>query len=118
MADGNRNRNVIFMCGRIGAVSTILMAMVACGWQPPTADEIRRAYAAHVRMDPVHEVGLEAKNPPVVIPNQEPRCTSDGNAHFDCRIRVIFETRSGPRSQEQVVHVRSANGGWAIDSVN
>ena len=63
-----------------------------CGVAPPATDEIRRAYAEHVEADRVHERGLQAKEAPVVIPQQEASCSRDGRTHFDCRIRVIFET--------------------------
>lgn len=105
-----------FCAGAVAAATFLLVS--ACSSQPPTAEEIRAAYAAHVREDPVHEVGLRAKAAPAVIPNQEPRCTSDGNGHFDCRIRVIFETTSEPRSQDQLIHIRSEGGTWVIDSIN
>ena len=81
-------------------------------------EDIRQAYAAHVDADPVHEVGLGARAQPAVIPNQDLRCSSDGNSHFDCRVRVIFETSSERRSQDQLVHVRREGGTWIIDSVN
>ena len=95
-----------------------LPVLASCGPKPPTTEEIRDAYARHVRDDPVHEVGLKARQAPIVIPQQEPVCSSDGNAHFDCRIRVIFETQAGPRSQEQSVHIRHEGGRWIMDSVN
>lgn len=90
----------------------------ACGASPPTADDIRRAYAIHVENDPVHERGLRAKRAPAVIPRQDPDCTRDGWSHFDCRIRVIFETPTAPRSQEQTIHIRRDRGAWVIDSAN
>ena len=95
-----------------------LILLASCGPKPPTAQEIRDAYAKHVTDDPVHEVGLRARQAPVVIPQQEPVCTRDGGTHFDCRIRVIFETEAGPRSQEQRVHIRREAGAWIMDSVN
>ena len=99
-------------------VSAGLLLLTSCGPKPPTAQEIRDAYARHVRADPVHEVGLKARQAPIVIPQQEPVCTPDGNAHFDCRIRVIFETDAGPKSEEQRVHIRREGGSWVMDSVN
>ena len=95
-----------------------LLLLNACAEQPPTALDIRQAYAAHMERDPVHGVGLRAKAAPVAMPQQEPDCRSDGDAHFDCRIRVIYETRAGRRSEEQVIHIRRANGSWLIDSIN
>lgn len=80
--------------------------------------DVRSAYAQHVEQDPVHEVGLKAKEPPAVIPNQEPECSSDGSGHFDCRIRVIYETKAARRSEEQTIHIRRADGGWVIDSLD
>ena len=94
------------------------LLLSACGTTPPTTQEIREAYADHVRSDRVHEVGLRAKQAPVMIPQQEPRCSHDGSTHYDCRIRVIFETAGGPRSEEQSVHIRHEGGAWIIDSVN
>lgn len=95
-----------------------LALLSACGAPAPTAEELRQAYATHVEADRVHERGLRAKEAPVVIPQQEPNCSRDGTSHFDCRIRVIFETPAGPRSQEQNVHVRRDGASWAIDSIN
>lgn len=95
-----------------------MLALAACAEEPPTAYDIRQAYAAHMERDPVHEVGLRAKAAPVAIPQQEPNCRSDGNAHFDCRIRVIYETSAGRRSEEQLIHIRRENGTWLIDSIN
>lgn len=100
----------------VGAAPLVLLS--ACGVAPPTTDEIRRAYAEHVEADRIHERGLQAKEAPVVIPQQEANCSRDGRTHFDCRIRVIFETAAGPRSQEQNVHIRREGGAWIIDSVN
>ena len=97
------------------------LLLAACGQNAPTTEEIRNAYANHVRGDPLHEVGLDAKAPTVVIPNQEPRCSSDGNGHFDCRIRVIFEAKEAnrsQRSQEQNIHIRRDAETWIIDSLN
>lgn len=95
-----------------------LALLSGCGAPPPTTDDIRRAYAEHVQADRVHEVGLEAKQAPIVIPQQEPNCSRDGRTHFDCRIRVIFETVAGPRSEEHKVHIRREGGSWIADSVN
>lgn len=95
-----------------------LLALASCGSRPPTTEEIRDAYARHVRDDPVHEVGLKARQAPVVIPQQEPACSSDGDTHFDCRIRVIFETDAGRKSEEQRVHIRREGRSWVMDSVN
>lgn len=103
---------------RFGLWPVALALLASCGVQPPTAEEIHHAYAEHVHADRAHELGLQAKQAPVVVPQQEPRCTADGNAHFDCRIRVIFETDAGPRSQEQQVHIRRESGRWVIDSIN
>lgn len=61
---------------------------------------------------------MQANAQPAVIPQQEPICSSDGNGHFDCRIRVIYETRTTRRSEEQMIHIRRTGSGWAIDSVN
>lgn len=94
------------------------LALAGCGRAPPTIDDIRNAYTAHVRADRVHEKGLGANQAPLVIPNQEPVCTSDGGGHFDCRVRVIFETRDGRRSQEQMVHIRSDERAWVVESMN
>lgn len=91
---------------------------MSCGVPAPTTEELRQAYAEHVEADRVHERGLEAKQAPVVIPQQEATCSRDGRTHFDCRIRVIFETPAGPRSEEQNVHVRRDGVSWAIDSIN
>lgn len=85
---------------------------------PPTIDEIRNAYTVHVRADRVHEKGLDAYEAPAVIPNQEPACVSDGGGHFDCRVRVIFETSEGRRSEDQMVHIRRDEETWTIDSMN
>lgn len=105
---------------RAGLVFSVtpLWLLNACAEEPPTALDIRQAYAAHMERDPVHGVGLRAKAAPVAIPQQDPDCRSDGGAHFDCRIRVIYETRAGPRSEEQVIHIRRENGSWLIDSIN
>jgi hypothetical protein len=103
---------------RIIAGALALIVVASCNAHPPTADEIRDAYAAHLKADPVHEVGMRANTSPAVIPQQEPACSSDGNAHFDCRIRVIYETSAGRHSQEQMVHVRRSGGSWVVDSVN
>ena len=103
------------------ALASALSAMLtACGGQeiPPTTDEIRRAYAAHLISDPVHERGLEANQPPAVIPNQDPICIRDSNSHFDCRIKVIFETGRKLRSEEQTIHIQRETGRWVIDSLN
>jgi hypothetical protein len=97
---------------------TPLALLAGCGAPPPTTDEIRRAYSEHVEADRVHERGLQAKEAPVVIPQQEANCSRDGRTHFDCRIRVIFETAAGARSQEQNVHIRREADAWIIDSVN
>ena len=94
------------------------LLLSSCGAPPPTTEDIRRAYAEHVEADRVHERGLQAKQAPLVIPQQEPNCSRDGRTHFDCRIRVIFETEAGPHSEEQNVHVRREGGTWIIDSVN
>lgn len=94
------------------------LALAGCGRAPPTIEDIRDAYTAHVQADLVHEKGLGASEAPLVIPNQEPACTSDGGGHFDCRVRVIFETPQGRHSQEQKVHVRRDQGSWTIDSMN
>lgn len=102
---------------RSSPVAAILL-LSACGGRPPTTEEIRQAYADHVQRDRVHEVGLQAKQAPLVIPQQQPLCTHDGKSHFDCRIRVIFETADGPRSEEHDVHVRREGGTWIMDSVN
>lgn len=96
-----------------------LGCLVGCaGPEPPTTEDIRSAYAAHMRRDPVHEIGLSAQAPPAVIPNQSPICTSDGGSHFDCRIRVIFETKGRKRSDEEKVHIRRDGESWIIDSLN
>ena len=92
--------------------------LAGCGGRPPTVEELRTAYATHMRDDPVHEKGLSAKEAPAVIPQQEPRCKSDGNGHFDCRIRVIYETEGSRHSKEQAIHVRREGGGWIIDSID
>ena len=94
------------------------IAITACGSPPPTVENLRQAYAAHVEEDRVHKTGLQAQEAPVVIPNQQPNCTRDGGAHFDCRIRVIFETEGRKRSQEQVVHIKREGGAWIIDSLD
>ena len=103
---------------RVVAWLAPLSLLSGCGVSPPTTDDIRGAYAKHVEADRVHERGLQAKQAPLVIPQQEPNCSRDGRTHFDCRIRVIFETAAGPRSEEQNVHVRHEDGAWIIDSVN
>jgi hypothetical protein len=95
-----------------------LAFLSACGVPAPTTAELRQAYADHVESDRVHERGMEAKQAPVVIPQQEPSCSRDGWAHFDCRLRVIFETPAGRRSEEQNVHVRRHGDSWVIDSIN
>ena len=92
--------------------------LAGCSERPPTVEELRTAYATHMRGDPVHEKGLSAKEAPVVIPQQEPRCKSDGSGHFDCRIRVIYETDGDRHSKEQAIHVRREGGGWIIDSID
>ncbi len=61
---------------------------------------------------------MRARAQPVVIPNQEPDCSSDGNGHFDCRIRVIYESPAGPASQQQTIHIRRTADSWIIDSLN
>lgn len=106
--------------GAIGLLRGLvpLALLSGCGAPPPTTDDIRRAYAEHVRLDRVHERGLEAKQAPLVIPQQEPICSRDGRTHFDCRIRVIFETTAGPRSEEHNIHIRLESGSWIADSVN
>ena len=101
-----------------GCWLTSLAFLWGCGAPPPTTDDIRRAYAEHVEADRVHELGLQAKQAPLVIPQQDANCRRDGTAHFDCRIRVIFETAEGPRSEEHAVHIRSEGGSWIVDSVN
>lgn len=103
---------------RIAAAAPLTFLAASCADRPPTAEDIRQAYAAHVERDPVHGAGLKAVEAPAVIPYQEPRCSSDGNYHFDCRITVIFETRAGRHSQEQVIHIRRTDGAWHIDSIN
>lgn len=101
------------------AVCLGAVGLVGCGGpEPPTMEEIRSAYAAHMRRDPVHEIGLAAQAPPAVLPNQAPLCTSDGGSHFDCRIKVIFETKGSKRSDEQKIHIRRDGGSWIIDSLN
>lgn len=91
----------------------------SCGAEtPPTAADIRIAYAAHVAADTSHGRGLNAVEAPAVIPFQEPKCSADGNYHFDCRITVIFETPAGRRSQEQAIHIRRSADEWHIDSIN
>lgn len=102
---------------RIALVSPLVL-LAACGQQAPTVEEIREAYAAHMRRDPVHERGLRAKDAPAVIPQQEPQCTPDGRTHFDCRIRVVFETPAGRHSQEQAVHIKLERGTWSVESIN
>lgn len=95
-----------------------ILLVAGCGPPPPTAEDIRQAYADHVRRDPVHERGLQAKEAPMAIPQQRPSCTRDGRTHFDCRIRVIFETQAGRESQEQQIHIRRERDSWVIDSIN
>ncbi len=94
------------------------LALTGCGRAPPTIDDIRNAYTAHVRADRVHEKGLGANEAPLVIPKQEPACSPDGGGHFDCRVRVIFETAQGRQSEEQIVHIRRDGGAWVIESMN
>ena len=101
-------------CALMG--SALLLS--SCGRQSPTVEEIRIAYATHMQRDRVHERGLRAKQTPVVIPQQDPQCTADGNAHFDCRIRIFFENPAGRRSEEQHIHIRRVAEGWAIDSID
>lgn len=107
---------------RIVFPGSVALFLLGCQeQQAPTTEEIRKAYAAHVGGDPAHAAGLAAKAPPVVIPNQEPKCTPDGNGHFDCRIRVIFEAKDSKRSQrsqEHNLHIRRDAGTWIIDSLN
>lgn len=104
---------------RIGLLAALLLpAGTACGTPPPTTEEIREAYAAHMRADPVHEIGLKARQTPVVIPSQEPVCSSDGDAHFDCRIRVIYETKQARRSEDQTLHIKREGGTWIIESLD
>lgn len=82
---------------------------------------LQRKFERLIGDDPAHAAGLAAKAPPVVIPNQEPRCTPDGNGHFDCRIRVIFEAKDSKRSQrsqEHNLHIKRDAGTWIIDSLN
>lgn len=110
-------RHVAPAAGRVRWLAPLAL-LSGCGTPPPSTDDIRRAYAEHVEADRVHERGLQAKQAPLVIPQQEPNCSRDGRTHFDCRIRVIFETAGGPRSEEQNVHVRHEGGAWIIDSVN
>lgn len=111
-------------CGRRPAALRLLTLAAAigslssCGVPAPTTEDLRQAYAAHVQVDRVHERGLEAKHAPLVIPQQESNCSRDGRTHFDCRIRVIFETPAGHRSEEQNVHIRRDGAAWVIDSVN
>lgn len=112
-----RNASSLALAVRL-SVLTALLTLTGCGTQAPTTDQIRTAYAAHLAADPVHKEGLRANEAPAVIPQQEPACRSDGNGHFDCRIRVVFETSSSRRSQEQMIHIRRENGAWIIDSVN
>ena len=114
---GSTRRSPVALA-RLAALLGHLSLLSGCGVSPPTTDDIRRAYAEHVKVDRVHERGLQAKQAPLVIPQQEPNCSRDGRTHFDCRIRVIFETAAGPRSEEQNVHVRHEGGAWIIDSVN
>ena len=102
-----------------GIISLALLFLGACAERPPTVTDIRNAYAQHLQHDPVHEIGLKAKAPPLVIPSQEPNCVPDGTQHFDCRIKVIYENTEGPRSQEQRIHIRRADSNtWIIDSLN
>lgn len=98
------------------------LSMTSCeGPQAPTTDDIRAAYAAHLKGDPAHAVGLAAKSPPAVIPNQQPRCASDGNGHFDCEISVFYELDGGgrnKRSARHALHIRKVGPVWVIDSLN
>ena len=105
-------------CTRTRCYVLAALALSGCGRAPPTVDDIRAAYTAHVQADRVHEKGLGANEAPLVIPNQEPACTSDSGGHFDCRVRVIFETSQGRQSQEQIVHIRRDEGMWVVDSMN
>lgn len=74
-----------------------------------------------MKADPGHTVGLAAKAPPAVIPNQQPNCTSDGNAHYDCQISVFYELDAIGRSRRtarHTLHIRKAGAGWVIESLN
>lgn len=113
----NGGRPVVPAARRVGWLAPFAL-LSGCGVAPPTTDDLRRAYAEHMEADRVHERGLQAKQAPLVIPQQEPNCSRDGRTHFDCRIRVIFETAAGPHSEEQNVHVRFEGGAWIIDSIN
>lgn len=86
--------------------------------KPPTIDEVRRAYAAHMRLDPVHELGMRAKTRPALIPTQEPLCTADNASHFDCRIDVFYEAAGARRSSREFIHIVRQTHGWQIESVN
>lgn len=70
-----------------------------------------------MQRDPVHERGMYARRAPAVLPHQLADCSADGNGHFDCRVRVIFETAAGRRSVRQFVHIRRARETWVIESI-
>lgn len=104
------------------AFVSVLMMLEGCQrQQAPTTDEIRSAYAAHVAADPAHAVGLAARSPLAVIPNQQPACTPDGNSHFDCEIDVFYDVGGGNRdrrSARHAFHIRKDGSSWVIESLN
>lgn len=101
---------------------SMLVTLEGCQRQKaPATDEIRAAYAAHVAADPAHAVGMAAKSPPAVIPNQQPDCTPDGNSHFDCEINVFYDVGAGnrdKRSARHTLHIRKVESSWVIESLN
>ena len=106
---------------RATLVSSFILLWSCDRQQAPTTEELRTAYAAHLTADPAHTVGLAAKSPPAVIPNQQPYCTADGNDHFDCQINVFYDVGKGnrdKRSARHTLHIRRDGRLWVIESLN